>query len=212
LKKLMLMAAMLALVVVAASPAFAQSGLQVEIEEGDFTQTTSETVKDSIIQNCPASVTFGDENVNEQVVSGSQNAVIVLDGDENEVEIAQELVQAGFSPEVATECTQEIAQAAAAGAGKAEAKAGGAEAKAEAPKAEAKAEAPKAEAKAGGAEAKAGEAKAEAKAEGAKAEAKAGGEAKKAELPKTGGGASLFALGAGALLVGGGLVARRIIK
>jgi len=36
----------------------------------------------------------------------------------------------------------------------------------------------------------------------------------KAELPKTGGGsaASLFALGAGALLVGGGLLARRIIK
>src|ERR671933_662427 len=38
--------------------------------------------------------------------------------------------------------------------------------------------------------------------------------APKAELPKTGGagGASLFALGAGALLVAGGLVARRIIK
>ena len=38
--------------------------------------------------------------------------------------------------------------------------------------------------------------------------------APKAELPKTGGasGASLFALGAGALLVAGGLVARKIIK
>jgi LPXTG-motif cell wall-anchored protein len=36
----------------------------------------------------------------------------------------------------------------------------------------------------------------------------------KAELPKSGGGsaASLFALGAGALLVGGGLLARKIIK
>jgi LPXTG-motif cell wall-anchored protein len=36
----------------------------------------------------------------------------------------------------------------------------------------------------------------------------------KAELPKTGGASatSLFALGAGALLVGGGLLARRIIK
>ena len=36
----------------------------------------------------------------------------------------------------------------------------------------------------------------------------------KAELPKTGGSsaASLFALGAGTLLVGGGLLARRIIK
>src|SRR3954468_602652 len=38
-------------------------------------------------------------------------------------------------------------------------------------------------------------------------------EAPKGELPKTGGGgaASLFALGAGALLVGGGLLVRRII-
>ena len=70
--------------------------------------------------------------------------------------------------------------------GKAEATAGKAEAKAEAPKAEA----PKAEAKA---------------APAPKAEAKA-------ELPKTGGGTTLLALGAGALLVGGGLVARRIIK
>ena len=63
----------------------------------------------------------------------------------------------------------------------------------------------KAEAKAGKAEAKAGEAKAEAKA--GKAEAKA--------LPKTGGVAgvtSLLGLGAGALLVAGGLIARRIIR
>ena len=65
---------------------------------------------------------------------------------------------------------------------------------------------PKAEAKAGKAEAKAPEAKA------GKAEAKAG-EAK--ELPKTGGvagTASLLGLGAGALLVGGGLLARRIFR
>ena len=63
------------------------------------------------------------------------------------------------------------------------------------PKAEAKAEAPKAEAKAGKAEAKA--------------------EAKAKELPKTGGvagAASLVGLGAGALLVAGGLIARRIIR
>ncbi len=194
MKKLMLLAAMLALVVVAASPAFAQSGSQIEVEEGDVTITDTTTVEGSILQNCPASVTFGDGNVNVQTVTNSQNAAnaqygnpagIVITGNENEVEIEQALEQAGFSPEVATECTQEIAQAAAAGEGKAEAKAGGAEAKAEAPKAEAKA---------GG------------------AEAKAGGAEAKAELPKTGGGASLLALGAGALLVGGGLVARRIIK
>ena len=178
----MLLAAMLALVVVAASPAFAQSGSQIEVEEGDVTLEDITTVEGSILQNCPASVTFGDENENVQEVVSSQNANINIDGSENEAEIAQELVQSGFSPEVATECTQEIAQAAAAGAGTAEA--------------------PKAEAKAGAAEAKAAPAPA--------AQAQAGGA--KAELPKTGGGASLLALGAGALLVGGGLVARRIIK
>ena len=76
-----------------------------------------------------------------------------------------------------------------------EAKAGGVVAKApcKPPPPAPKAEAPKAEAH---------------KAEAPKAEAP------KAELPKTGGGsaASLFALGAGALLVGGGLLVRRIIK
>ena len=193
MKKLMLLAAMLALVVVAASPAFAQSGSQIEVEEGDVEISDTTTVEGSILQNCPATVTFGDENANVQEVATAQQANINIDGDENELEIEQALEQAGFSPEVATECTQEIAQAAAAGAGKAEAKAGGAEAKAGA-------EAPKAEAKAGGAEAKAG------------GSSGGGGGGAKAELPKTGGGASLLALGAGALLVGGGLVARRIIK
>ncbi len=70
---------------------------------------------------------------------------------------------------------------------------------------------PKAEAKAGKAEAKAEAPKAEAKA--GKAEAKA--EAKAKELPKTGGvagAASLVGLGAGALLVAGGLIARRITR
>jgi LPXTG-motif cell wall-anchored protein len=194
MKKLMLLAAMLALVVVAASPAFAQT---IDVGEGDVTLTNESTVMDSIVSSCPASVTFGDENANGQVVVSGQNSTVVLTGNENEVEIEQALTQSGFNPEVATECTQEIAQAAAAGAGKAEAKAGGAEAKA--------GEAPKAEAKAGGAEAKAGGAEAKAGGAAPKAEAKA-------ELPKTGGGASLLALGAGALLVGGGLVARRIIK
>ena len=137
----MLLAAMLALVVVAASPAFAQSGSEIEVEEDDVTLEDSATVEGSILQNCPDGVTFGDENASEQ-----------------------ELVQSGFSPEVAAECTQEIAQAAAA------------------------------QAQAGG------------------AEAKAGGAQAKAELPKTSGGASLPALGAGALLVGAGLVARRIVK
>ena len=56
----------------------------------------------------------------------------------------------------------------------------------------------------------------EAKAEPGKAEAKAGkAEAKAAALPKTGGIAgvtSLLGLGAGVLLVAGGLIARRIVR
>jgi LPXTG-motif cell wall-anchored protein len=89
-----------------------------------------------------------------------------------------------ISPELEQACEQSIQQAAAAGE--------------------------KGEAKAGKAEAKAGEAKAE----GDKAEAKAG-KAEVKELPKTGGAAgsaSLLALGAGALLVAGGLLARRMIR
>jgi hypothetical protein len=88
-----------------------------------------------------------------------------------------------LTPAAAAECTQTIEQAAAAG-----------------PKAEAKAG--KAEAKGGAPEAKAG-----------KAEAKAGGAPPKA-LPATGGFelAPLLGLGAGALLVAGGLLARRIIR
>jgi LPXTG-motif cell wall-anchored protein len=64
------------------------------------------------------------------------------------------------------------------------------------------------------AEAKAPEAKAEAKAPEAKA-GKAEAKAEAKELPKTGGvagTASLLGLGAGALLVAGGLLARRIIR
>src|ERR671929_1860939 len=87
-------------------------------------------------------------------------------------------------PSTTGECTQTIEQSAAAG--------------------------PKAEAKAGKAEAKGGDPEAKA----GKAEAKAGDAPPKA-LPKTGGiagTASLLGLGAGALLVAGGLLARRIIR
>jgi len=93
-----------------------------------------------------------------------------------------------LTPAAVAECTQTIEQAAAAGP-KAEAKAGKAEAKG-------------GEAKAGGAEAKAGAPEAKA----GKAEAKT--------LPATGGLdlAPLLGLSAGALLVAGGLLARRIIR
>jgi LPXTG-motif cell wall-anchored protein len=88
-----------------------------------------------------------------------------------------------LTPEQEQACEQQIQQAAAAGSGKA--------APAE-KKEEKKAEAPKKEEK--------------------KVEAKK--EEKKKELPKSGGtgSASLLALGAGALLIGGGLLARRFVR
>ena len=66
-----------------------------------------------------------------------------------------------------------------------------------------------AEAKAGAAEAKAADTEAKAGKTEAKVEANA---ETKAELPKTGGGDTLFALGVGALLVGGGLLLRKLAQ
>jgi LPXTG-motif cell wall-anchored protein len=109
------------------------------------------------------------------------------------------------SPSGSTECVQEVNQAASAAAAPKAAPAPApapkaAPAPAPAPKA-APAPAPKP------APAPPPTRKAEAKKAGAK-------KAEKKQLPKTGGSgvASLFALGAGALLVGGGLLARRFIR
>ncbi len=107
MKKISVLVAMLALTVFSVVPAFAY---EIEVEEGDVTIENSLGIFDSIVQNCPASVTYGDENVSEQVVVDSQNAVIVVDGDGNQVALDQSLSQSGFSPEVSTDCTQEIAQ------------------------------------------------------------------------------------------------------
>ncbi len=111
MKKISILMAMLALMMFSAVPAFAQSGSEIEVEEGDVTITDTFTIEDSIVQSCPASVTFGDENVNVQVVENAQNADIMINGDENEFEFEQSIEQSGFSPEVSTECTQSVAQA-----------------------------------------------------------------------------------------------------
>ncbi len=111
MKKISVLMAMLALAMFAALPAFAQSGTSIEVEEGDVTITDSLSIFDSIVQSCPASVTFGDENVNVQVVENAQNADIDIDGNENEVSVDQSLSQTGFSPSVSTSCTQSVAQA-----------------------------------------------------------------------------------------------------
>lgn len=111
MKKITMVMAMLALMMFSAVPAFAQSGSSIEVEEGDVEVSSTFSIEDSIVQNCPASVSFGDENVNFQSVSDSQNAFIGIEGDENEVSIEQSLEQSGFSPEVSTESFQSVAQA-----------------------------------------------------------------------------------------------------
>ena len=111
MKKITVLMAMLTLAMFAALPAFAQD-YTIEVEEGDVEITTTSEIIGSIVQDCGASVTFGDENENVQVVENSQNTVIDIDGNENEVEFEQSLEQSGFSPGVSTECTQSVAQAA----------------------------------------------------------------------------------------------------
>ena len=178
----MLVAAMVAMVLVAAAPAVAQVAQEFEAED---------------VESGGAAPSVGIANKGDQlnlctaILQAAQSGnvqnlqgVTQYASESDDIGLGGSAIE--ITPEAVNECTQVIEQAAAAGA-KGEAKAGKAEAKVGSP----------AEAKAGGgAEAKAG-----------KAEAKA--------LPKTGGVAgvtSLLALGAVALLVAGGLVARRILR
>jgi hypothetical protein len=111
MKKITVLMAMLALAMFAALPAFAQD-YTIEVEEGDVEITTTSEIIGSIVQDCGASVEFGDENVSVQEFSDSQDAFIVVDGNGNEVALEQSAEQSSFSPSVETSCTQEIAQAA----------------------------------------------------------------------------------------------------
>ena len=180
MKKLVLLGAIVAMVVVAAAPAIAQVSQEESerrITSGKSSPSFSVSNKGKNVNLCPT----GQQTGNTGQVANEQGAVQYQSKADDIGFSGSELT---ITPSETAECTQTIEQAAAAG--------------------------PKAEAKAGKAEAKAGEAKAggaEAKAPAAKAEAK--------ELPKTGGvagTASLLGLGAGALLVAGGLLARRIIR
>ncbi|HZG64856.1 MAG TPA: hypothetical protein VEY13_15340 [Rubrobacteraceae bacterium] len=114
MKKINVLVAMLALALFAAVPAFAQ-GYTITVGEGDVEITNTRTVTDSIVQSCEASVTFGDGNGNGQAFGNSQNADIEINGNENSLEFSQSASQSGFNPSAGTGCTQEIAQAAAAG-------------------------------------------------------------------------------------------------
>src|SRR5919205_110050 len=161
LKKLVLLGALVAMVVVAAAPALAQvSQEQSErrITSGKSSPSFSVSNKGNNANLCPTGQQVGQTGnvANEQGAVQYKSTADDIDFSGSSLTI---------TPSETATCTQTIEQAAAAG--------------------------PKAEAKAGGAEAKAG------------------------ELPKTGGiagTASLLGLGAGALLVAGGLLARRIIR
>src|ERR671933_2563250 len=175
MKKLMLVVAMLAVVLVAAAPAIAQVAQgfsERRITSGAASPKVAISNSGNNVNLCPTTqqVVNTGNVANEQGVTQYQTKTDDISFSGSEITI---------TPSETAECTQTIEQAAAAGP-KAEAKAG---------KAEAKAEAPKAEAKAGKAEAKA------------------------AQLPPTGGvagTASLLGLGAGALLVAAGLLARKM--
>ena len=172
MKKLMMLGAIVAMVVVAAAPALAQVG-QGFSERRDTSGTATPKVAISNKGNNANLCTALQQAAQTGQVLNEQGVVQYV-SKADDLELAGS--ELGLTPSETAECTQQIQQAAAAG-----------------PKAEAKAG--KAEAKAGAPEAKAG-----------KAEAKA--------LPATGGLDSLplLGLGAGALLVAGGLLARKMTR
>jgi LPXTG-motif cell wall-anchored protein len=217
LKKLMLLAALLAMGLLLAVPAMAQVGQEgdQEGESGEVDQSFTVTGSGSNGNSCaPLQGSAQSGNSQNQIdVVQERSASDDFEFDEN----GSDITSSGSN---STECVQEVNQAASAAAApkatppppppppapKATPPPPPAPKAAPAP-----APAPKTEeAKAEKAEVKAQ--KAEAKAQKAEAKAQKAGEKK--ALPKTGGSgaASLFALGAGALLVAAGLLARRLAR
>ena len=197
MRKLMLLASLLAIVLIAAAPAFAQVEQEDEQEgeSGEVDQSFEVSGSGSNANQC-APIQGTAQSGNPQSVTD----LIEANSDTDEFEFEENGSTITTSPSGSTECVQEVNQAASAAAAPKAAPAPApapkaAPAPAPAPKA-APAPAPK---------------PAPAPPPARKAEAK---KAEKKQLPKTGGSgvASLFALGAGALLVGGGLLARRFIR
>ncbi len=186
MKRLMLLAAALAMALTTTVPAVAQVGQENEQEgeSGEVDQSFTVTGSGDSANQC-AALLGGAQSGNSQ----NQGNVVQERSASDDFEVDEASSDVTLSPELAEECEQIINQAAAA---------------ATAPKA-APAAAPKAK-----------DGSTQVKAEAKKTEAKAGStqakksEAKK-ELPKTGGSGtiSLLALSTGALLVTGGILARR---
>jgi hypothetical protein len=176
LRKLLMLGAILALVLVAAAPAIAQvSQEQSErrITSGTASPKTEISNKGNNVNLCPTT-----QQAAQTGNVANEQGVVQYNSNADDLDFAGSEI--GLTPSESAECTQEIRQAAGAAPAKA--------APAGAPAPTAAAPAPPAQAKAGGAQAKA--------------------------LPATGGLdiAPLLGIGAGALLVSGGLLARKIIR
>ena len=197
MKRLMLLAAALAIALTTTVPAVAQVGQENEQEgeSGEVDQSFTITGSGDSANQC-AALLGGAQSGN------SQNQIGAVQSDESEAddfEFDETGSDVTLSPELAEECEQIINQAAAsATAPKAAA----------APKTEAKAEEKEAEVK----KSEAKTSSTQNKTEGKKAEEKKAEEKK--ELPKTGdsGTASLLVLSTGVLSVAGGLLARRLFR
>ena len=207
----LLMLALISVTMLSAAPAMAQvsQGAEQESESGGVATESSLENSGDYAGQCVPALQFGNSGNFNNAPNVLQYAGEADDFEPGGIEFAAE-------PGLAAQCSQEVQQAAAASsAPRTEEK------KAEAPKAEAPkgtpAPAPKPEVKAA-----APEAKAEAKVEAPKAEAKASAtetnaplkaeQAKAApkELPKTGGDILPIVGVVGALLVGGGLLIRKL--
>jgi LPXTG-motif cell wall-anchored protein len=156
LKKVMLLAAMLAMVLVAAAPAFAQTA----VDDSVAVDNSTNTEYNAVCQNVIGSITTGD---------AAQYGDATATADDESAAVAEIAAELDTSVDVVNECLNasgvvEYSSSAAAAASASAASASSA------------------------------------------AAASSGG-----TLPDTGG-ASFIALGAGALLVAGGLLARRIVR
>lgn len=200
MKKIIVLVVMIAMAFLVAAPAVAQVGqdFDQDADSGEVDQSSTVTGGRSAANQCAAILaaaqTGSAQDSTGSIRSGSNT------GESEQEDVGSNLI---VSPELAEECEQTINQAAAASSPK------------QAPKAAPKsAPAPAAKSETSEAKAAATQPKAEPRAEEKKTESRT--EAKKTEvkeLPKTGGGgATLFALGAGALLVAVGLLAVRFIR
>ncbi len=195
MKKTMLLVAMLTIVLAVTAPiALAQSERETEqdVESGGVDQSFSVTGSSNSSQCAP--IQAAAQTGNTQDLVGVVNSARERGGDVTFEEGGSSVT---LSPELATECIQEINQAASAS--------GGAEKKATPPPAPKAAPAPAPKA-----------APAPVPAPSPASAVEAAGAVKAAEsksLPQSGGNLTpILALGVGVLLVAGGIVARRVIK